>query len=72
MIPPGGPYFKWPWEKVYKISVATQTMNMAVDPENADANKLRAWKLVVVHDVQHNVYHTFVLYPHVSHRKRQS
>ena len=38
VIPPGGPYFKWPWEKVYKVSVATQTMNMATDPENADAN----------------------------------
>jgi len=38
VIPPGGPYFKWPWEKVYKISVATQTMNMALDPENSDAN----------------------------------
>ena len=30
VIPPGGPYFKWPWEKVYKVSVATQTMNMAM------------------------------------------
>ena len=29
VIPPGGPYFKWPWEKVHKVSVATQTMNMA-------------------------------------------
>src|SRR5208283_2025303 len=38
VIPPGGPYFKWPWEKVYKVSVATQTMNMAYDPENAAAN----------------------------------
>jgi regulator of protease activity HflC (stomatin/prohibitin superfamily) len=38
VIPPGGPYFKWPWEKVYKVSVATQTMNMAYDPENPDAN----------------------------------
>jgi len=38
VIPPGGPYFKWPWERVYKVSVATQTMNMAHDPENADAN----------------------------------
>jgi len=38
VIPPGGPYFKWPWEKVYIISVATQTMNMAVDPENSSAN----------------------------------
>jgi regulator of protease activity HflC (stomatin/prohibitin superfamily) len=38
VIPPGGPYFKWPWEKVYKISVATQTMNMAHDPEDPEAN----------------------------------
>src|SRR5260221_8731654 len=38
VIPPGGPYFKWPWEKVYKISIATQTMNMAFDPENPEAN----------------------------------
>jgi regulator of protease activity HflC (stomatin/prohibitin superfamily) len=38
VIPPGGPYFKWPWEKVYKVSVATQTMNMAYDPEYPDAN----------------------------------
>jgi len=38
VIPPGGPYFKWPWEKVYKVSVATQTMNMAYDPDNPQAN----------------------------------
>jgi regulator of protease activity HflC (stomatin/prohibitin superfamily) len=38
VIPPGGPYFKWPWERVYKVSVATQTMNMALDPESPDAN----------------------------------
>jgi regulator of protease activity HflC (stomatin/prohibitin superfamily) len=38
VIPPGGPYFKWPWERVYKVSVATQTMNMAYDPEYPDAN----------------------------------
>ena len=38
VIPPGGPYFKWPWEKVYKVSIATQTMNMAYDPENPTAN----------------------------------
>lgn len=38
VIPPGGPYFKWPWERVYKVSVATQTMNMAVDLEDANAN----------------------------------
>ncbi len=38
VIPPGGPYFKWPWERVYKVSVATQTMNMALDPEDPRAN----------------------------------
>jgi regulator of protease activity HflC (stomatin/prohibitin superfamily) len=38
VIPPGGPYFKWPWERVYKVSIATQTMNMAHDPENPSAN----------------------------------
>lgn len=38
VIPPGGPYFKWPWERVYKVPVATQTMNMAVDLEDPNAN----------------------------------
>jgi regulator of protease activity HflC (stomatin/prohibitin superfamily) len=38
VIPPGGPYFKWPWEKVHKVSVATQTVSMAFDPENPQAN----------------------------------
>ena len=39
VIPLGGPYFKWPWEKVYKVSVATQTLNMAYDPEDSSANQ---------------------------------
>lgn len=39
VIPPGGPYFKWPWEKVHKVSVATRTLNMAHDPENPRANQ---------------------------------
>src|SRR5712692_3418826 len=38
VIPPGGPYLKMPWEKVYKISVATTTVNMALDLENPQAN----------------------------------
>ncbi len=38
VIPPGGPYFKLPWEKVHKISVATETLNMAYDPETPSAN----------------------------------
>jgi regulator of protease activity HflC (stomatin/prohibitin superfamily) len=39
VIPPGGPYFKWPWERIYKASLATQTLNMAVDPEDPTANR---------------------------------
>ncbi len=38
VIQPGGPYFKWPWEKVWKVQVATQTVSMAFDPEDAQAN----------------------------------
>lgn len=39
VIMPGGPYYRWPWERVYKVSVATETMNMAFDPETPSANK---------------------------------
>ncbi|HEY1922454.1 MAG TPA: SPFH domain-containing protein [Tepidisphaeraceae bacterium] len=39
IIHPGGPYFKWPWERIYKASISTQTMNMAYDPETPTANE---------------------------------
>lgn len=39
VIPPGGPYFKWPWERIHKVSLATQTINMALDPDDQSANK---------------------------------
>jgi regulator of protease activity HflC (stomatin/prohibitin superfamily) len=39
VIQPGGPYFKWPWEKIHKVSVATQTINMAFDLESPEANQ---------------------------------
>lgn len=38
VIGPGGPYFKWPWERVHKVSVATETINMAKDFEDPKAN----------------------------------
>ncbi len=38
VIQPGGPYFKWPWEKVYKVTVSTQTIDMAFDPDEPTAN----------------------------------
>jgi regulator of protease activity HflC (stomatin/prohibitin superfamily) len=39
VIPAGGPYFKWPWEDIHKVSVATQTINIAFDPETPSANR---------------------------------
>lgn len=39
VIPPGGPYFKWPWEKIYKTNIAVQTVSMAYDPEDPEANE---------------------------------
>lgn len=39
VIQPGGPYFKWPWERVHKVSVATETLNMAFDPDHKSANQ---------------------------------
>lgn len=38
VIPPGGPYFKFPWEQVHKVNIATQTLNMAHDLEDPTAN----------------------------------
>ena len=39
VIMPGGPYFKWPWEEVHRVSIATKTANMAFDPESPEANR---------------------------------
>ena len=30
VIPAGGPYFKFPWQKIHKISIATQTVNIGL------------------------------------------
>ena len=39
VIRPGGPYLKFPWEQVVKVSVATATVGMAWDPEYPTANQ---------------------------------
>ena len=39
VVRPGGPYFKWPWEKVHKVNVATQTVSMAFDPDDPRSNE---------------------------------
>jgi regulator of protease activity HflC (stomatin/prohibitin superfamily) len=38
VLGPGGPYFKWPWQKVYRVNVAIQTVNAAYDPDAPGAN----------------------------------
>lgn len=38
IIQPGGPYYRWPWETIHKVVIATQTMNMALDLETPSAN----------------------------------
>ncbi|MCG8526742.1 MAG: SPFH domain-containing protein [Opitutales bacterium] len=32
VIGPGGPYFKWPWQKVHKVSIATEAVDIVWDP----------------------------------------
>lgn len=39
VIKPGGPYFKFPWEEVYKVSVATNLVSIAYDPEDSAVNQ---------------------------------
>jgi regulator of protease activity HflC (stomatin/prohibitin superfamily) len=34
-----GMYWKWPWQKVNKVSIATETVSMAFDPESSHANQ---------------------------------
>lgn len=33
VIRPGGPYFKWPWQKLYKVDMTIQTTDLTWDPE---------------------------------------
>jgi regulator of protease activity HflC (stomatin/prohibitin superfamily) len=32
VVGPGGPYFKWPWQAVHKVDVATQALDLTWDP----------------------------------------
>ena len=35
VVGPGGPYFKWPWQQVHKVNVATQAVDLVWDPTKA-------------------------------------
>ncbi len=37
VISPGGPYFKWPWQKVHKVTVATEAVDLVWDPTKAQS-----------------------------------
>ena len=39
VVQPGGLYFRWPWQRVHKMSIATRTVNMAWDPDEPSANR---------------------------------
>lgn len=50
VIPPGGPYFKFPWEQIHKVNISTQTLNMALDPEDPTANHMGQYLEAVTKD----------------------
>lgn len=33
VILPGGPYFKWPWQRLHKVDMTIQTIDLAWDPD---------------------------------------
>ncbi len=33
IIKPGGPYFKWPWQKLYRVDMTIKTTDITWDPE---------------------------------------
>lgn len=35
VVGPGGPYFKMPWQRVHKVSVATQAVDLSWDPSKS-------------------------------------
>jgi regulator of protease activity HflC (stomatin/prohibitin superfamily) len=39
VIGPGGPYLRMPWQRVFKASIAIQTINIAFDPDSPKANR---------------------------------
>ena len=38
VIPQGGPYFKWPWQRLYKVDMTIQTVDITWDPDIEQAS----------------------------------
>jgi regulator of protease activity HflC (stomatin/prohibitin superfamily) len=39
VVGPGGPYLRMPWQKIYRVSIAIQTINIGVDPDAPQATQ---------------------------------
>jgi regulator of protease activity HflC (stomatin/prohibitin superfamily) len=39
VIGPGGPYLRMPWQRVFRVSISIQTVNVAFDPDMPEANQ---------------------------------
>jgi regulator of protease activity HflC (stomatin/prohibitin superfamily) len=39
VIGPGGPYLRMPWQRVYRVSIAIQTISIGTDPDVPQANQ---------------------------------
>ncbi|MDF3130524.1 SPFH domain-containing protein [Kiritimatiellaeota bacterium B1221] len=37
VVGPGGPYFKWPWQRIHKVSISTQAVQITWDPSKAQS-----------------------------------
>ncbi|MGA8659021.1 MAG: SPFH domain-containing protein, partial [Chthoniobacterales bacterium] len=38
IVQPGGPYLRLPWQRIHKVSMSIQTINIALDPDTPEAN----------------------------------
>ena len=38
VVQPGGPYLRLPWQRIHKVSMSIQTINVALDPDMPEAN----------------------------------
>jgi len=38
VVKPGGPYFKWPWQRLYRIDMTIQTTDIVWDPDIQQSN----------------------------------
>jgi regulator of protease activity HflC (stomatin/prohibitin superfamily) len=57
VVQPGGPYLRLPWQRIHKVSMSIQTMNVALDPDVPEANSNGSFLEAVTKD-QLNIHLT--------------